>query len=49
MFQSVVSLEEAKASGRAYYVDNGVLMRKWKAHDLDGDWSTVTGGASHFV
>ena len=30
-FQSVVSLEEAKASKRAYYVGNGVLMRKWKA------------------
>ena len=29
-FQSVVSLEEAKATKRAYYVDNGVLMRKWK-------------------
>ena len=41
-FQSEVFLEEAKASKRVYYVDNGVLMCKWKAHDIDGDWSTVS-------
>ena len=41
-FRSVVSLEESKASKRAYYVDNGVLMHKWKVHDIDGDWSTVS-------
>lgn len=40
-FASVVSPEEANTRETAYFMEAGVLMRKWKAHKTDGDWPEV--------
>lgn len=40
-FDSVVPLEKAKEQETAYFVDAGVLMRKWTPHKTGEDWDTV--------
>ncbi|XP_021446108.2 uncharacterized protein LOC110509518 [Oncorhynchus mykiss] len=40
-FASVISIEEAKTRETAYFMEAGVLMRKWASHDTINDWSEV--------
>jgi hypothetical protein len=40
-FASVISTEEANTRETAYFMEAGVLMRKWAAHDCVSDWSEV--------
>lgn len=40
-FIPAVSQEVAKKEKTAYFVDDGLLMRKWCANDADGDWSSA--------
>nr|XP_055054187.1 uncharacterized protein LOC129439536 [Misgurnus anguillicaudatus] len=40
-FSSVVPLEMARERKTAYYVDNGLLMRRWCSNVSDPEWCTV--------
>uniref|UniRef100_A0A8K9UAB6 Gypsy retrotransposon integrase-like protein 1 n=1 Tax=Oncorhynchus mykiss TaxID=8022 RepID=A0A8K9UAB6_ONCMY len=40
-FALVISIEEAKTRETAYFMEAGVLMRKWASHDTINDWSEV--------
>ena len=41
-FSSVVTPDEASQRKVAYFIDNGLLMRKWTAHCSDADWTSVS-------
>lgn len=41
-FNSAVSQEVAREKQMAYFIDDGLLMRKWCSNDAaEGDWSSV--------
>ena len=42
LFQEAITLEKAEAEATCYYMNNGLLMRKWRPPDVpaDEEWST---------
>jgi hypothetical protein len=40
-FATVISTEEAQTRETVYFMEAGVLMQKWPAHDTVSDWSEV--------